>query len=710
MDTRHRAAARPVHRLDGRAWRDLVRFAGEALAAGLFASLVLALATFIVSTQAAASPAAGASAGRAGLLLRSAPGDAPLTAPLLSTAVEIRVSGMVARATVRQRFHNPTTVWQEGVYVFPLPENAAVDRLEMRVGERRIEGQIRERAAARAVYEQAKAEGRKASLIEQERPNVFTTSVAHIAPDEDVDVTIEYQQTLRFDAGAFRLRFPMVVAPRYIPGRVDAGPDRGRGWSAATDQVPDAPRITPPVAHPDDATINPLTLAIDLNPGFPLAKLESPYHAITARETVDGRHRIELAHGAVPADRDFELVWVPDVGHAPGAALFTEQKDGRIYALLLVTPPEADLAGARMPREAVFIIDTSGSMEGTSIVQAREALQLALGRLQPGDRFNVIEFNSTARALFGAPMPVDPATLGRARSFVGGLKARGGTEMRAALELALTADRAPGLVRQVVFLTDGAVGNEADLVALIRDRLGDRRLFTVGIGSAPNSHFMSKAAQFGRGSFTYVGDVREVAGKMDALFRKLESPALTDIAIRWPGPAETYPARVPDLYAGEPIVVSAALGTVAGDVVLRGRRGQEPWEARLPLTADAVEPGVGVVWARGKIEALIDRIGEGSPESEIRPEVVEVALAHHLVSRYTSLVAVDVTPTVPADAVTGTTALPTRLPEGTSYEAIFGGAAQTATPATLQLVAGLGALFAAMLLRARYRRTARWSS
>jgi Ca-activated chloride channel family protein len=707
MDTRHRAAARHLQPLDSRAWRDLVRFAGEALAAGLFASLVLALATFIVSTQAAAATVAGESVGSTGLLLKSGPGAAPLPAPLLLTDVRISISGMVARATVRQRFHNPTATWQEGVYVFPLPENAAVDHLEMRVGERRIEGRIRERTVARAAYEQAKADGRKASLVEQERPNLFTTNVAHIAPDEDIDVTIEYQQTLHFDAGAFRLRFPMVVAPRYLPGDAVAEPDAGTGWAAATDRVPDAPRITPPVAHPAEGAINPVTLAIDLNAGFPLAKLDSPYHAITVRESPDGRHRIELAGGAVPANRDFELVWVPDVGRAPGAALFTEHRDGRSYALLMVAPPEVDRTAPRMPREAVFIIDTSGSMEGTSIVQAREALQLALGRLQPGDRFNVIEFNSTARALFGAPMPVDPATVGRARSFVAGLKARGGTEMRAALELALTPGGAPGFVRQVVFLTDGAVGNEADLVTLIRNRLGDRRLFTVGIGSAPNSHFMTKAAQFGRGSFTYVGDVREVAEKMGSLFRKLESPVLTDIAIAWPGRAETYPAQVPDLYAGEPIVVSAALDGVAGEVVLRGRRGDQPWQATLPLVGDGAEPGIGVLWARSKIEALIDRMRDGSTETEVRPALVEVALAHHLVSKYTSLVAVDVTPTLPADAISARTALPTNLPEGMSYEAIFGGGPQTATPATLQLVFGALALLAAAVLATLPRRRLR---
>ncbi len=263
-------------------------------------------------------------------------------------------------------------------------------------------------------------------------------------------------------------------------------------------------------------------------------------------------------------------------------------------------------------------------MEGASITQAKQALQMALDRLQPGDRFNVIEFNSVTRSLFGAPMPVDPATLvAGARKFVASLRARGGTEMKAALEAALTRDPAPGFVRQVVFLTDGAVGNEGELIHLIRERLDDRRLFTIGIGSAPNSYFLTKAAHFGRGTFTYIGDVREVAEKMGALFRKLESPVLTDLSIAWPGKADAWPRQVPDLYAGEPVVVVAELDSLAGDVSISGKRGGSAWSASLPLAAGASEPGIGVLWARAKIEALTDALkgGEseiGNPQSDRR--------------------------------------------------------------------------------------------
>ena len=697
MNTGRNLHAVNAHPLRGNMYRDVARLAAEALAAGLLVSLVLALAIFIVSTQAQAVET-NAAPGQGTLMFRPAANEAALAAPLLFTDVKIAVSGMTARTTVTQRFANPTADWQEGVYVFPLPDKAAVDHLDMRIGERRIEGLIRERAEARAVYEQAKQEGRKATLVEQERPNVFTTSVAHIGPGEEIDVTIEYQETLRYDAGSFRLRFPMVVAPRYIPGATLVAGDPGTGWSGNTDAVPDAARVTPPVAPPAQGFVNPVMIAVSLNPGFALSGIDSPYHRIDVMESADHRYEVALASGTVPANRDFELVFTPDVGAAPGAAVFAEQKDGRIYALAMVLPP-APAAGsdtAHSPREAVFIIDTSGSMEGTSIVQAKQALQLALDRLQPGDRFNVIEFNSVTRALFTAPMPVDPTTLAKAKSFVAGLRARGGTEMKPALETALTRDAAPGFVRQVVFLTDGAVGNEGELVHLIRERLGDRRLFTIGIGSAPNSFFLTKAAQYGRGTFTFIGDVREVAAKMGALFTKLESPVLTDISITWPATAEMWPRDVGDLYAGEPVIVVAELDALAGNVTISGRRAGVPWSARLPLSAVAHEPGIGVLWARSKIEALTDALKDGAAETEIRKAVVDVALAHHLVSKYTSLVAVDVTPTAPPGTVATKSALPTNLPEGGSFEAVFGGA-QTATPAERNLLLGLAALLLAVI-------------
>src|SRR5262245_6180309 len=273
------------------------------------------------------------------LFWRSAEQETLVPAPTLKTDVTIVVTGIVVRATVRQEFTNPSSAWAEGIYVFPLPEDAAVDHLRMHVGNRVIEGVIQERAAAKTQYEQAKQQGKRASLVEQERPNVFTTSVANIAPGAAISIEIEYQQTVRYDAGQFRLRFPMVVGPRYIPGASTPRPSTGTGWADDTDAVPDASRITPPVAHPSHGTINPVALTVELDPGAPLTRLSASYHAVNTTPLADGRYRVELAQGPVPADRDFELVWQPSAAATPIATLFTERKGAETFAVLMVTPP-----------------------------------------------------------------------------------------------------------------------------------------------------------------------------------------------------------------------------------------------------------------------------------------------------------------------------------------------------------------------------------
>ena len=634
-----------------------------------------------------------------------------LAAPRVRTEVSMRVTGMVARVKVEQQFTNPTAEWQEGVYVFPLPEKAAVDHLSMHVGERVIEGQIRERGEARKVYEQAKQEGRKATLVEQQRPNLFTNSIAHIGPNETVRVEIEYQQTLHYDQGVFRLRFPMTMTPRYIPGAAVVKPVAGfgvHGWAQDTDAVPDASQITPPVPHPDAGHMHPLSLSIDLDAGFPLATLTSSYHPIAVTDSGNGRKIITLSEGTVAANKDFELVWAPRLGAAPQAALFHEQRDGKQYALLMVMPPApagTGAAAASLPREAIFIIDTSGSMQGQSMNQAREALQMALNRLKPGDRFNVIQFNSVTDKLFPDAVPVDAQTLGRAREYVSRLQATGGTEMLPALRAALNGRENPGLIRQVLFLTDGAVGNEQQLFEFIKANLGDSRLFTVGIGSAPNSHFMSKAAEFGRGTFTYIGNVNEVREKMTALFAKVESPVLANLTIRWPAgqAAEMWPKRVPDLYAGEPLVVSARLDSLSGSVAIEGTRGADTWTQSLPLAGGRAESGIATLWAREKIEDLMSGLRLSQNGDEVKAAVIDTALAHHLVSKYTSLVAVDVTPSRPEGAISKTGMVPSPLPEGAVHEAIFGTLPQTATAAQLNLLVGLSLLLLAGLLRFRPR-------
>jgi len=641
------------------------------------------------------------------LLWRSAEQTAAVPAPMLATDVELRVTGMVARALVRQRFTNPSGEWAEGVYVFPLPEDAAVDHLKMRVGDRQIEGVVQERMAAKTAYETARRGGQRASLVEQERPNVFTTSVANIPPGAAIEIEIEYQQTVRYDAGRFGLRFPMVVGPRYIPGTPLPGVS-GTGWAPDTDVVPDASRVTPPVAHPAQGPINPVALRAEVDAGVPLAVVASPSHAVDMRPLGGGRVEVALQQSSVPADRDFELTWEPAAGAAPTTALLAEPRGEEVFALVMVLPPTSvAVERDRLPREVVFVLDHSGSMAGASIEQAKAALKLALARLRPTDRFNVIRFNHRTDSLFAGSEPASRQRLAEAERYVDAIRADGGTEMLPALRRALEAGEHADRLRQVVFLTDGAVGNEQQLFEAIRERLGDSRLFTIGIGSAPNSHFMREAARLGRGTFTFIGNPSEVQQKMTALFRKLESPVLADVRIELPGvpDAEVLPLPIPDLYVGEPIVVAVRARTLPSSAVLRGRVGDTPWESHAPLHEAAAGAGLAVHWARAKIATLLDQRRAGVSEDDVRHAVLDVALRHHLVSAYTSLVAVDVTPARPGDAALTTHAMKTNLPHGWEYEAVFG-LGQGATAAPLHFVAGLAALLLAATLAVAGRREA----
>jgi Ca-activated chloride channel family protein len=627
-------------------------------------------------------------------------------APILKTDVQIAVTGIIARATVRQEFTNPSEKkgdWLEGVYVFPLPETAAVDHLRMHVGDRIIEGHIKERAEAKKVYEKAKQEGKRTSLVEQERPNVFTTSVANIGPGERIIVEIEYQETIRYDQGKFQLRFPMVVGQRYIPGTpviVEEQDPNGLGTMLDTDRVPDASRITPPVQKPGQWPINPVSLSLSLAPGFPVAKVESLFHPIIVIPDPNGGYQISLKKDAVPADRDFQLTWSPAASKEPTVTILTEQRNGETYAMLMLVPPtQQNDAVPHMARDLIFVIDTSGSMAGPSIEQAKASLVVALTRLTTQDRFNVIQFNNTVRSLFSSPQPVTTAAMRKAVRYVEGLSADGGTDMLPALRQALKSPQDSTRLQQIILITDGQVGNEDELFELLHHRLGTRRVFTIGIGSTPNSHLMRKTAEFGRGTFTYVGNVSEVKDTLDALFKKLEHPVLSDIQLDRTGwtALEHYPSRIADLYDSEPIVLAAKATSVPEQALLRGHMGTQPWSLPVSMKQATARGGLSVYWARQKISALMDEAFMGTDEETIRKGVLDVALAHHLVSKHTSLVAVDVTPARPtgkAEAEQAQGAKPAEAQDNTS----MAGLPKTGTNGEIQVFLGLVLLASAAIL------------
>ncbi|HKH44116.1 MAG TPA: VIT domain-containing protein [Thermoanaerobaculia bacterium] len=581
-----------------------------------------------------------------GLYVRSGNGD-PFPAPAVGTAVEVRVTGIVARARVTQIFTNPTPGWVEGIYLFPLPDGAAVDALRMKVGDRTLDGAVREKQQAAAEYVQAKQEGRRASLLELERPGVFTTSVANIGPGETVEITIELQQVVEYGHGRFGLRFPMVLPPRYAPKPQDALP------------------IPKPVAGPAAPSF---AFHVDLAPGFPLRRIESSSHEITvAPDKRRLRYAVDLAKGVAPADADFLLEWTPVIGREPRAVFFTEEVDGERYALLMVMPPDApEAVAARLPRETVFVIDTSGSMEGESLEQARQALVLGLGRLGPGDAFNVIRFSSQASALFPDSVPADPAFIELAKAWVRKLEVDGGTEMLPALDLALPKKaRTLGLLRQVIFATDGQVSNEAELLRFISQNVGESRLFTVAIGSAPNAAFLRKAADLGRGSFTAIASTGQVTAGMDDLFARIETPMLRDVAARWSDPAAAaWPERIPDLYLGEPIVVTARLRGTAGSVEVEGLRGGEPWRDEIPAAAEVHGAGLDKLWAGRRIQALLDGLTAGADAEEVEREVTELGLRHGLLTPYTSFIVAEAEPSRPSGVAPAAYRIPGAVPRG----------------------------------------------
>ena len=644
--------------------------------AALSPLFLAALALLIMLGSARALPAPTGS----GLLLHGPAGAAPVPALRLATDIAVDVSGPTARAVVTQAFRNTTPDWMEGTYVYPLPEDAAVDAMTLVVGERVIVADIRERAAAKRAYAAAKAAGQSAALTEQERPNVFTNTVANIAPGETVLVQITYQQTIPVADATRALRLPLVVAPRYNPGSQAV---ESVATTPAADPVPDRARISPPVLDPSQAPpVNPVTVTVRLEAGFALGAVRSATHAIHVAETGPQGRRITLAEGVVPADRDFELTWEPAPSRAPELGLFREEVAGRTYLLATVSPPEAE-AAPRPARDVTFVIDNSGSMAGASMRQAKAGLLAGLARLTPRDRVNVIRFDHTWDALFPEAVPATPEALRKAEIFVADLEARGGTEMLAPLKAAL-ADPHPeetARVRQVVFLTDGAVGDEERIFAAIHQGLGRSRLFMVGIGSAPNGHLMRHAAEIGRGSFTEIRDLGQVGERTRSLYAKLESPAVTDLTATVSAPdAEVTPRRLPDLYRGEPLVFAARLAHPNGTVTVSGRVGGKPWRRTLPLGEAVAGAGISKVWARSRIgETETARITGHLTAEAADATILGLALEHGLMTRLTSLVAVDATPRRPAGTPLVAADLPLNLPAGWDFATVFGEGPQRGT-------------------------------
>jgi len=615
----------------------------------------------------------------------------PIKSLPIDTQVTIDVSGMVAKVRVEQTFKNTANQWANGTYVFPLPDKSAVNRMRMRIGERILEGEIKEKHEAAKIYQAAKQAGKKASLVRQQRPNLFTTKVANIAPQENITVVLEYIQSVAYTSGEFSLRFPMTVTRRYMPGQTlrafepknhsvinnntsssNAGNNNSMGWALNTTQVVDANLISPhshSVTAAKKAQLNPVKITASVDVGMALSSIKSLYHDIDWQKN-GSQYTLSLRQTQVSMNQDFVLTWRPLAGSEPSAAVFSETVAGDTHGLLMLVPPSApdNTQTTTQAKEVIYVVDTSGSMGGVSMEQARQSLSYAVSLLAPQDRFNIIEFNSTSRRFFPNAVAASQQNTQRAQHSISQLASGGGTEMLPALQQALAHQAPEGFVRQVIFITDGAIGNEAALFAEIHNTLGNNRLFTVGIGSAPNSHFMRKAAEFGRGRYTYIGSVDHVKQTMMQLLDSLSRPQLTDITIRWPHQAESYPARIPDLYSGEPLLVSAKLASMQGDTIIEGKIAGRSWRQVISIEGEQQHSGIAQLWAREKIESLMEQKIGGADAEAIRLKVLPVALQHQLVSPYTSFVAVEKKVSRPAEQTALNKAVLNAPPKGQTQQ------------------------------------------
>ena len=565
------------------------------------------------------------------LWLESQDGSKKIASEALSTEINMSVSGPILRAIVKQTFHNPTQVWLEGTYTFPLPEQATVDQLRMVIGERVVVGEIKEKHAAKKTYEIARSKGQRTSLLNHHRTNIFTSSVANIGPNESITVEFEYQQIVDFRDHQYTLRFPMVSTPQYTPPRTRLEKDFVKPVNI--------------VRSASDKLGNPVSIHLDLKPGFPIDNPSSTSHPISVKPINDTHYKVDLKGTSALSNRDFVLSWQIKPFSKPMVSILREDIKGESYGFMMIMPPQIPLDTVkRTPRELIWVLDVSGSMQGESIEQARSAMLKALSALNPEDSFNIICFNTRAWKLFPHSRIGTEDNLNLAREKILNLEANGGTDMRPALSLALNQRKHSEQLRQVIFVTDGAVSNEEELLNFIQTELNNTRLFTIGIGSAPNSYFMRQAALAGRGSFTYISQPSEVSLKIDQLLRKIKSPALTDLGFDINNPmASVLPTTLPDVYRGEPVYVSFKAEHFPSYAELTGTLNGTPSNLKLPLDNTFQHKGVAVEWARRKLSELSDSYQKANNEMKknLKLETLDIALAHHQVSRFTSLVAVD---------------------------------------------------------------------
>jgi Ca-activated chloride channel homolog len=615
-----------------------------------------------------ALPAAATADGPGGGQLLGRDGAGMVTPlPLQHTDVKSRVRGYVSLVDLTQRFHNPYAEKIEAIYVFPLPDDAAVRDFVLQIGERQIRGIVRKRAEARAIYEQAKAEGFRASLLEQARPNVFEQAIANLEPGKSIDVRLRYVHTLAYASGSFEFVFPMVVGPRYNPPGWRDGIGVAPAHQNQTPSQPTSVGYLPPNERP----ANDVAVSIDVDAGMPIGDIQSPSHAVTIERSGPNRATVQLAAGSTIPNRDFVLRFAAATAQST-AAMFTGSDATGGYLTMLVEPPPPTERMPRLPVELVFLLDCSGSMDGVPLQQVKAAVEMALQPLGPQDSIQIIRFSDAASALAPRSLPATPPHLALAKSHLQELHSEGGTEMLSGIRAALGAPADPERQRCVFFLTDGYIGNEVEVFAAVRQQLGSSRIFALGVGSAVNRYLLEGVARLGRGGVGYLLHDEAPGQAVAQLFERIRHPALRDLAIDWGGAdvSEVFPARLPDLLPGRPLAITARFrGEPPSHVELRGRVGNRA--VALPVavqttTDETLATSLPALWARRKIQSLSD-FAELEGRAMQPTEVEQLALGYGLMSAYTSFLAVDSSGRTAGTQGT-TVHVPVPMPAGVKYQ------------------------------------------
>ncbi len=617
------------------------------------------------------------------LYILKSDGNTTGACPLKHTSVQAEISGFLARVNVTQEFLNPLNEKIEAVYAFPLPQQAAVDDMLMQIDDRKIRSIVKPREEARAIYEIAKKSGQVASLLDQERPNIFTQSVANITPGSRVLITISYVEFLKHEEGFYQFVFPMVVGPRYIPGAPVGR--QGGGWAPDTNRIPDASRITPPVTLPGTRAGHDISLEVSLDTGVPILDVSSLLHPVDILRSSPSRAQIRLQEYSTIPNKDFILKYSVS-GQAIADAVLTHRETKGGYFALILQPPAHPRLETITPKELVFVLDTSGSMQGFPIEKAKETMRLALDGLNPQDTFNLITFSGDTRILFPHPVPASWENLERARAFLAASEGSGGTEMMKAIRAALAPSDAQDHLRVVCFMTDGYVGNDMEIIAEIQKH-PNARVFSFGIGNSVNRFLLDKMAEYGRGEVEYVSLREDGPAAARRFHERVRNPLLTGISVNYGSLAVTdiFPERIPDLFSAKPLILCGRyLKPGRGKITVNGEIAGLPYSKVLEVILPETEPEhdvLATLWARRKIDELMGRdfagIQSGSPAEAIQEEITHLGVEYHLMTQFTSFVAVEEM-VVTDGGQPRRIDVPVEMPEGVSYRGIFGEEADAA--------------------------------